>query len=142
MTKLTPFKTSGQKPNKRVTIEDSTLIVPLLNYTSAAEKMSDSTPSSSHPSHLEQHFHPVHPHHHHMHSSHPETLVSPAAEDHTAQRLPAFIQPQDVNTQLTTGLAALVQETSPPSTLQNTKISKKKGKTSLQHYALSDMHQN
>ena len=83
-------------------------------FSKGANKMSDSTSSTSHSSHHEQHFSP------HSPSSSPPTqlssrekLVSPAAEDHTAQRHPTFIQPQDIDTQLTTGLAALVQETSP-----------------------------
>ena len=109
--KVDSFQDLRPKPKKRVTFEDSTLVVPLLNYTPAVEKTSESTPSTSH---LEQHFSP------HSPSSSPpaqlssrEALVSPTAEDHTAQRHPAFIWPQDIDTQLTTGLAALVQETSP-----------------------------
>ena len=39
--------------------------------------------------------------------------MSPNAEDHTAPKYQTIILPQDVNTQLTSGLAALVQETSP-----------------------------
>ena len=111
--KVDSFQDPRPKPKKRVTFEDSSLVIPLLNYTPTVEKTSDSTPSPSHPSHLEQHFSPRSP------SLSPpaqlssrETLVSPTAEDHTAQRLPAFIRPQDIDTQLTTGLAALVQETS------------------------------
>ena len=70
--------------------------------------------SSSHSSHCVQHFSPC------STSSSPpaqlssrEKLVSPNAEDHIAPKHQTIIWPQDVNTQLTSGLAALVQETSP-----------------------------
>ena len=112
--KVDSFQDPRPKPKKRVMFEDSTLIIPLLNYTPAMEKMSESIPSTSHPSHLEQQFSP------HSPSSSPtaqlssrETLVSPATEEQTAQRHPSFIRLQGVNTQLTTGLAGLVQGTSP-----------------------------
>ena len=112
--KVDSFQDPRPKPKKRVTFEDTTLFVPNMEYTLAVEEMSDSTSSTPHPSHQEQHISP------HSPSSSPsaqlsprETLVSPTIEDHTAQRQPAFIRPQDIDTQLTTGLAALVQETSP-----------------------------
>ena len=134
--KVDSFQDPRPKPKKRVTFEDSTLVVPLLNYIPAMEKMSESTPSTSHSSHINQHFSP------HSPSSSPpaqlssrEPLVSPTAEDHTAQRLPAFIQPQDINTQLTTGLAALVQETSPLAPYKIQRSAKRKARQ-----AFSTMH--
>ena len=39
--------------------------------------------------------------------------MSPSTEDHTVPKHQTIIRPQDVDTQLTSGLAALVQETSP-----------------------------
>ena len=106
------FQDPRPKPKKRVTFEDTSLLIPNMEYTPAVEEMSDSTSSTSHPSHQEQNISP------HSPSSSPPTQLSPRealvspTEDHTAQRQPAFIRPQDVNTQHTTGLAALVQETS------------------------------
>ena len=77
--------------------------------------MSNTTPtSSSQSSHCVRHFSPRSP------SSSPpaqlsprEHLVSPDTEDHTAPKHQTIIRPQDIDTQLTSGLAALVQETSP-----------------------------
>ena len=96
------------------------------------------TTSSSHSSHHVQHFSPhVHPHHHQpAQLSSREKLVSPNPEDHTAPKHQTIIRPQDVNTQLTSGLAALVQETSPLALLQNAMFCKKKSKTSIQQHAL------
>ena len=93
-----------------MTFEDDPIIFEsILNR--GTNETSDST---SHSSHQIQHFLARSPT-----SSPPaqlssrEKLVSPTTEDHTAQKHPAFIRPQDIDTQLTTGLAALVQETSP-----------------------------
>ena len=103
------FQDPRLKPKKKVMFEDSTTVIPLFEYNESADKTSESTSSTSHSSHQKQHFSPCSP------SSSPpaqlssrEILVSPTAEDHTAQRHPASIQPQDIDTQLTTGLAALV----------------------------------
>ena len=106
----TPFKTPGQNTRRACHLRDSPVIFPSILLKDNKHKMSQTTPSTSHSSH---HFSPRSP------SSSPpaqvssrETLVCPTKEDHTAWRHSTFIWPQDVDTQLTTGLAALVQETS------------------------------
>ena len=104
------FQDPRPKQKKTVMFKDDPIIFEsILNR--GANETSDST---SHSSHQIQHFSSRSP------SSSPpaqlssrEKLVSPAPENHTAQRHPAFIRPQDVDTQLTTGLAPLVKETSP-----------------------------
>ena len=103
------FQDPRPKPMKRVMFQDWTTVVLLFKYTAETEKMSNTTPSSSHRVHSP-----------HSPSSSPpaqlssrEKLVSPNIEDHTAPKHQTIIRPQDVNTQLTPGLAALVQETSP-----------------------------
>ena len=69
---------------------------------------------TSHSSYRVQHFSPCSPSSSPpAHLSSREKLVSPNAEDHIAPKHQTIIRPQDVNTQLTSGLAALVQETSP-----------------------------
>ena len=105
------FQDPRPKHKKSMTFEDSPLVFPSIPLKENKHKMSEITSSASHSS---WRFPP------HSPSSSPpaqlssrETLVSPTTEDRTAQRHPAFIRPQDVNTQLTTGLAILVQETSP-----------------------------
>ena len=104
-----PFQDPRLKPMKWVTFQDQTMVIPLFKYAAETEKMSNSTPSSSHRIHS-----PCSP------SSSPlawfsprEHLVSPNAEDHTAPKHQTIIWPQDIDTQLTSGLAALIQETSP-----------------------------
>ena len=105
------FQDPRPKPIKQVTFQDWTTVVPFFKYT--AETGETSKPkSTSHPSH-------------HVHSPHSppssppaqfsprEHLVSPNPEDHTAPKQQTIIWPQDVDTQLTPGLAALIQETSP-----------------------------
>ena len=54
--KVDSFQDPRPKPKKRVMFKDSTLIIPLFHYKQGTEKMSESTLSTSHPSHLEQHF--------------------------------------------------------------------------------------
>ena len=102
--------------------------------------MSDST-SSSHSSHHVQHFSP------HSPSSSPpaqlssrEKLVSSNAEDHTAPKHQTIIRPQDVNTQLTSGLAALVQETLPLAPYKIQHSAKTDGSPNAQARALLQLH--
>ena len=109
----TSFQDPRPKARKQVTFQVPNTVIPLFDYAAQEDKMSNLT-SSSHSSHCVQHFSP------HSPSSSPpaqlssrEKLVSPNAEDHIAPKHQTIIWPQDVNTQLTSGLAALVQETSP-----------------------------
>ena len=120
------FQDPRPKPKKKVMFEDSTTVVPLFEYKEAADKTSESTSSASHSSHQKKDFSP------HSPSSSPpaqlssrEKLVSPTTEDHTAQRHPAFIWPQDVNTQHTT---ALIQETSPLAPYKIQRLAKRKAR--------------
>ena len=108
---LTFFKTPGQD-RKSVMFWNDPLIFELILNRDIASKMSKPTQHSSHSSH--------HVHSPQSPSSSPpaqlssrEKLVSPNAEDHTAPKHQTIIQPQNIDTQLTSGLAALVQETSP-----------------------------
>ena len=113
MTILTPFKTPGQD-RERVWHSRFRIWLYLCSSTQPKKWIQMSNPKcSSHSSHHVQHFSPRSP------SSSPpaqlssrEKLVSPNAEDHLAPKH-QIIRPQDVNTQMTSGLAALIQETSP-----------------------------
>ena len=103
------FQDPRPKPRKRVTFQDRTTVVPLFKYTAEACYKSKPKSHSSHSVHSPQ-----------SPSSSPpaqfsprEHLVSPTREDHTAPKQHKIIRPQDVDKQLTPGLAALVQETSP-----------------------------
>ena len=107
---LDSFQDLRPKQKKSVIFKDDPIIFEsILN-----RGTNETSNSTSHSSHQIQHFSP------HSPSPSPATqlssrekLVSPATEDHTAQKHPAFIWPQDIDTQLTTGLAVLIQETSP-----------------------------
>ena len=108
---LDSFQDPRPRQKKSVTFQNYPLIFESIPNWDTANKMSNPT---SHSSHCVQHFSP------HSPSSSPpahlssrEKLVSPNAEDHIAPKHQTIIQPQDMNTQLTSGLAALVQETSP-----------------------------
>ena len=105
------FQDPRPKPIKRVTFQDWTTVVPLFKYTAETGETSN-TKSTSHSSHCV--------HSPHSPSSSPpaqlsprEHLVSPNPEDYTASKQQTIIWPQDVDTQLTPGLAALIKETSP-----------------------------
>ena len=109
------FQDPRPQCKKSVIFRDDPLIFKSILFRDYANKTSESnSKSTSHPSHRVQKFSPCS-----LSSSPPaqlsprEELVSPNAEDHTAPKHQTIIQPQDVNTQLTSGLAALVQETSP-----------------------------
>ena len=112
VTALTPFKTPGWEPEKKSNVLEwpNDLWV---DPKQAETKRPDTTsPTSS--SHLIRVHSPQSP------SSSPpaqfsprEHLVSPKPEDHTTPKQQTIIRPQDIDTQLTPGLAALVQETSP-----------------------------
>ena len=111
---LTPFKTPGWEQEKSYVLEMTQWSSNGSQTETAANKMStcptsSSDSSSSHRVHL-----PRSP------SSSPpaqlsprEHLVSPNTEDHTAPKKQKIIRPQDIDKQPTSGLAALVQETSP-----------------------------
>ena len=103
------FQDPRPTPKKRVTFKDWTTVVPFFNFPAEAGETSK---PKSHPSHRVHS--PRSP------SSSPpaqfsprEHLVSPAQEDHTAPKQHKIIRPQDVDSQLTPGLAALAQVTSP-----------------------------
>ena len=105
------FQDPKPKRTKSVMFEDDPIIFESIIPT-GRNPMSN-TKSSSHSSHHVQHFSP------HSPSSSPpaqlssrEKLVSPNAEDHIAPKH-EIIQPQDIDTQMTSGLAAFIQETSP-----------------------------
>ena len=107
---LDSFQDPRQKQKKSVTFQDDPLIFKSIKPQGTNNSTSN---HSSHSSHRVQHFSP------HSPSSSPpaqlssrEKLVSPNAEDHMAPKH-QIIRPQDVNKQMTSGLAALIQETSP-----------------------------
>ena len=104
------FRDPRLKSKKSVTFEDDPIIFESIIPTGGDP--TSNTKSTSHSSHRV--------HSPHSPSSSPpaqlssrERLVSSNAEDHTAPKHQSIIRPQDMNTQLTSGLAALVQETSP-----------------------------
>ena len=104
------FQDPRPTQKKSVTFQDDPVVFKSIKPQGTNNSTSN---HSSHSSHHVQHFSP-----HSPLSSPPaqlssrEKLVSPNAEDHTAPKH-QIIRPQDVNTQMTSGLAALVQETSP-----------------------------
>ena len=129
---LDSFQDPRPKQRKRVTFWSDPMIFKWIPNRDLANKTSNSTSkSSSHSSHRVQHFSPRSP------SSSPpaqlstrEKLVSPNAEDHTAPKH-QIIRPQDVDTQMTSGLAALIQETSPLAPYKIQRSAKRKARQTL-----------
>ena len=60
-----------------------------------------------------------------------EHLVSPNTEDHTAPKHQTIIRPQDVDTWLTSGLAALIHETSPLAPYKIQRSTKRKARQTV-----------
>ena len=94
--------------------------------------------------HINSTFHPDHLHFCHLHTTHPENHPvepEPEASTHKGrqrhQSEPAFIQPGDVNTGLTAGLAALLQETSPLTPYKKERSAKSKVLQAFSYYVLN-----
>ena len=127
---LDSFQDPRPRQKKSVTFQIPNMVVPLFKY-AAQENQTSNHKCSSHSSHCVQHFSPCSP------SSSPpaqlssrENLVSPNAEDHLAPKH-QIIRPQDINTQMTSGLAALIQETSPLAPYKIQHSTKRKARQTL-----------
>ena len=131
---LDSFQDPRPRQKKSVTFQNNPLIFESIPNQDTANKMSNPT---SHSSYRVQHFSPHSPSSPPAQLSSREKLVSPNAEDHTAPKHRTIIRPQDVNTQLTSGLAALIQETSPLAPYKIQDSAKKEGKTDSQQHALN-----
>ena len=109
------FQDPSPKQKKSVMFKDDPLVFPSVLFREGANKTSDPTSSTSHSSHQIQHFSP------HSPSSSPpgtaliqrETSESLCRGPHSTKASSFHPTSRHVDTQLTTGLAALVQETSP-----------------------------
>ena len=121
------FQDPRPKPSKQVTFQDRTTVVPFFNFPAEAGETSKPKSHSSH--HVHSPWSPS--------SSPPaqfsprEHLVSPTQEDHTTPKQHKIIRPQDVDKQLTHGLAALAQATSPLAPYKIQRSAKRKARQTL-----------